>query len=98
MVKTLEGIAKKLGAKGFKRYAHDYGNERVLLDGTVSDAIYILEAYQDDKDLIQHFNNFKDDMYNEYNDCGYVPFHKTKAFQKQCNELRSQGLFATDFC
>lgn len=98
MVRTLNGIAKKLGAAGFKRYAHDYGNERVALDGTVDDAVYILETYQNVKDLISHFNAFEADMYDEYNGDGYVPFHKTPEFTKQCAELRAQGLFATDFC
>ena len=97
MVKTLNGIAKKLGAEGFKMYAHDYGNERVDTSSTVHDAIYILEAYQCDSDLIRHFNAFEQDMYDEYNNDGYVPFYKTAAFSEQCDELRSQGLFATDF-
>ena len=98
MVKTLNGIVKKLGAEGFKKYAHDYGNGRVVTSGTVDDAIYILEAYQNDKDLIEHFNTFEQNMYDEYNGDGYLPFHKTMAFNDQCDELRSQGLFATDFC
>jgi hypothetical protein len=97
MAKTLDGIAKKLGAAGFKQYAHDYGNERVVISGTVDDAIYILEVYQNAKDLIAHFNAFGTDMYDEYNGDGYVPFHKTAAFRKQCADLRAQGFFATDF-
>jgi len=98
MVKTLNGIIKKLGATGFMRYAHDYGNERVSPDGIVDDAVHILESYQHDKDLIRHFNAFEADMYDEYNNDGYVPFHKTEAFKDQCAKLRAQGLFATDFC
>jgi hypothetical protein len=97
MVYTLNGILKTLGAEGFKRYAHDYGNERVAISDTVDDAVYILESYQNDKNLIQHFNTFEADMYDEYNSDGYVPFYKTSAFKNQCAELRTQGLFATDF-
>lgn len=97
MVMSLGGIARILGAEGFKKYAHDYGNERVNINGSVDDAVYILDSYRDGDDLIDHFNEFRDNIFNEYNSKGYVPFYKTKAFVSQGNELRANGLFASDF-
>lgn len=89
-IKTLEGISRILGAEGFKKYAKDYGNSRVNLDGDVVDAINLLEGYRDDEKLIAHFNYFHREMTEKYT-FGDVPFYKTDAFkeqnQKEINEF-----------
>lgn len=89
-VRTLEGVARILGAEGFKRYAKDYGNSHVNLDGDVVDAINILDGYRDDEKLIVHFNYFKREMTEKYAS-NSVPFYKTDAFkeqnQKEINEF-----------
>lgn len=84
-IKTLEGIAEILGAEGFKRYAKDYGNSRVNLDGDTVDAINLIESYQDDYNLITHFNNFRETIESEYT-TNYTPFYKTDAFKEQNEE------------
>lgn len=58
--KTLEGIARTMGASAFKNYAHDYGNSRVSVDGSVAEAIACLYNYGDGEDLITHFNGLHD--------------------------------------
>lgn len=89
-IKKLEGIARILGAEGFKKYAKDYGNSRVNLDDDVVDAINLLESYRDDEKLIDHFNYFKREMTEKYA-ASSVPFYKTDAFneqnQKEINEF-----------
>lgn len=88
-VRTLEGIARILGTEGFKKYAKDYGNSRVNLDGDVVDAINLLEGYQDDEKLIDHFNYFKREMTEKYaSNC--VPFYKIDAFKEQCEQERRE--------
>lgn len=81
-VTTLEGIAKIIGATGFKQYAKDYGNSRVNLDGDVVDAINTLDSYQSSDTLINHFNCFKREMTDKYASSS-VPFYKTDAFNEQ---------------
>lgn len=87
---TLEGIAEVLGAEGFKNYTKDYGNSRVNVDGSLTDAINTLESYQDDEKLITHFNCFRREMSEKYSS-GQPPFYKTDAFkeqnQKEINEF-----------
>lgn len=89
-VRALEGIIRILGAEGFKRYAKDYGNSRVNVDGDVIDVINLLEGYRDDEKLIDHFNYFKREMTEKYTS-NNVPFYKTDAFkeqnQKEINEF-----------
>lgn len=81
-IRTLNGICKILKAEGFKRYAKDYGNSRVVVEKSVLDAIYILESYRCDESLIDHFNAHQESIYCEYR-TGYTPFYKTDAFKKQ---------------
>lgn len=88
-IQTLEGIARIFGAEGFKRYAKDYGNSRVNLDGDVIDAINLLESYRDDDKLIDHFNYFKREMTEKYTS-NSVPFYKTDAFREQCEQERRE--------
>lgn len=89
-IKTLEGIARILGTEGFKKYAKDYGNSRVNLDGDVIDAINLLESYRDDEKLLNHFNYFRSEMSEKYSTTS-TPFYKTDAFkeqnQKEINEF-----------
>lgn len=84
-VKTLEGIVRILGAEGFKKYAKDYGNSRVNLDGDEVDAINLLESYRDDEKLLNHFNYFRREMSEKYS-AAYTPFYKTDAFKQQYQE------------
>ena len=94
-VTTLEGIAKIIGATGFKQYAKDYGNSRVNLDGDVVDAINLLESYRDDEKLIDHFNYFKREMTDKYVS-NNVPFYKTDAFNEQNQqEINEFGYIAS---
>lgn len=58
--KTLEGIARVMGAKAFKHFAHDYGNSHVSIAKSVTDAIASLHDYGDDYDLINYFNSLHD--------------------------------------
>ena len=88
-ITKLESIAHILGAKGFKRYAKDYGNSRVNLDGDVVDAINILDSYQNSDTLIAHFNNFRETIESEYT-TGYTPYYKTNEFAKQCAQERKE--------
>ena len=88
-VQTLEGIARILGAEGFKKYAKDYGNSRVNLDGDVVAAINMLDIYQGSDMLIEHFNYFKREMTEKYAS-NTVPFYKTDAFKEQCEQERRE--------
>lgn len=93
-IKTLEGIARTLGANGFKQYAKDYGNSRVRLDGDVVDAINVLESYQDDGKLIAHFNCYKREMSEKY--LSSTPYYKTDEFKQQNqNEINEFGYIAS---
>lgn len=87
---TLDGIVRILGVDGFKIYAKDYGNSRVNVDGSLTDAINTLESYQDNEKLINHFNCFRREMSEKYSS-GQSPFYKTAAFndqnQKEINEF-----------
>lgn len=81
-IKTLEGIARILGVEGFKRYAKDYGNSRVNLDGDVIDVINLLESYRDDEKLLSHFNYFRCEMSEKYsNTC--TEFYETDVLKEQ---------------
>lgn len=89
-IKTLKGIARILGAEGFKRYAKDYGNSRVSLDGDVVDAINLLESYRDDEKLMAHFNYFHREMSEKYSSS--TPFYETDTFKQQNqNEINEFG-------
>lgn len=88
-IKTLEGIARILGAEGFKRYAKDYGNSRVNLDSDEVDAINTLDSYQNSETLIDHFNNFRETIEAEYA-TDYTPFYKTAQFCEQCEQERNE--------
>lgn len=89
-IKNLEGIARILGAEGFKQYAKDYGNSRVNLDGDVVDAVNLLESYRDDEKLITHFNYFKREMSEKYSSS--TPYYKTDEFKQQNqNEINEFG-------
>lgn len=90
-VRTLEGIARILGADGFKKYAKDYGNSRVNLDGDVVDAVNLLDSYRDDEKLIAHFNYFRREMSEKYSS-DQTPYYKTDAFKEQNqNEINEFG-------
>lgn len=94
-IRTLEGIARILRAEGFKRYAKDYGNSRVNLDGDVVDAVNLLEGYRDDEKLITHFNCFKREMTEKYASSS-LTFYKTDAFNEQNQqEINEFGYIAS---
>ena len=88
-ITKLESIVRILGAEGFKKYAKDYGNSRINLDGDVVDAINILDSYQNSDTLIYHFNNFRETIESEYT-TGYTPYYKTKEFEEQCEQERKE--------
>lgn len=93
-VKTLESIARSLGANAFKQYAKDYGNSRVRLDGDVVDAINLLESYRDDEKLIAHFNCYKREMIEEHSPS--TPYYKTAEFEEQNqNEINEFGYISS---
>lgn len=88
-IKTLEGIARILGTEGFKKYAKDYGNSRVNLDGDGVDAINTLDSYRNSDNLIDHFNNYREAIEAEYI-TGCTPFYKTVQFHEQCEQERKE--------
>lgn len=90
---STEEIIEVLGNNGFVRYAHDYGNSRVNVDGDSDDAINLLDSYVDgdgvsqtDK-LIAHFEENSSAIQMEYTD-GYTPYYKTDAYKEQRAEDR----------
>lgn len=88
-IKTLDGIVRILGAEGFKKYAKDYGNSRVNLDGDEVDAINTLDSYRSSDTLIDHFNNYRETIETEYT-TGHTPFYKTAQFREQCEQERKE--------
>lgn len=88
-VKTLEGIVRILGAKGFKKYAKDYFTSRVNLDSSVIDAVNLLDSLKLSDDVIYRFNDMRYSIETEYaTDC--TPYYNTKEFQAQCDEERRE--------
>lgn len=87
-------VIEVLGEAGFLRYAKDYGNSRVNLNGDSDDAINLLDSYVDrdgvsqtDK-LVAHFEDNYSAIQMEYT-TGYTPFYKTAAYAAQRAEERS---------
>jgi hypothetical protein len=64
--KTLKGIAREIGASNFVYYAKNYGNSRVNLEGSVSDAENVLFEYRCEDSLINHFNEFGYTYYGDF--------------------------------
>ena len=64
--KTLKGIAREIGASNFVYYAKNYGNSRVNLEGSVSDAENVLFEYRCEDSLINHFNEFGYTCYGDF--------------------------------
>ncbi len=102
MVTTISGIAKIIGVKGLRNMCSDYASygEKYKYVKSLRDVEDLLFDYRDTDYIIDKFNHNRNYFETEYmckNVSLYIPYHKTDDFKNQCNDLRRDGLCATDF-
>ena len=84
----MNGVAKSLGEKAFKKYAKDYGSSRIDLNDSVEGVIDALWENKCDDDLLSHFTENRSYVMSEYGT--EEPFYKSADFKQQCEEERKE--------